>query len=416
MSEEVLVRAENVGKKFCRDLKRSLYYGVQDAASDLFLHKGSRSNLRKQEFWANRGINFELRRGECLGLIGRNGAGKTTLLKMLNGLLKPDEGHIEMKGRIGALIALNAGFNPVLTGRENIFVNGAVLGLSRAEIKARFDEIVDFAELEDFIDTPVRAYSSGMQVRLGFAVASTLQPDVLLLDEVLAVGDFAFRQKCMQRVKKFLDNDGTAIFVSHNLHQVQNICSEVMYLKKGCSLYLGPTNEGLQAYHNDIEEVPAGNTSQHSQQSPVSQPVVIQHLEVNGGTSAQTFGEITFSMVANSQVDIDGVAAGFSVWTQDDQVRLFTLRNDFERDHFSIKQGENRFSATINLPLCAGNYCLKAMLFHADTSNPIVRHGFENAPFHFTVKSGSHDPSLTKQSIHGEVVAINASEIRWDRQ
>lgn len=205
-NSDTLIRCENLSKKFCRDLKRSLWYGLTSSTANLFgNHCSDSAKLREGEFWANNDISFELKRGECLGLIGKNGAGKTTLLKMLNGLIKPDIGRIEMRGRIGALIALGAGFNPVLTGRENIYVNSSILGISKREVRARFDEIVEFSELCDFIDTPVRNYSSGMSVRLGFAVAVVLmKPDVLLLDEVLAVGDAAFRAKCLNRIIELL--------------------------------------------------------------------------------------------------------------------------------------------------------------------------------------------------------------------
>ena len=203
MSDDVLVRVEGVSKRFCRDLKRSLWYGVQDASRDLLGRDSSEQPLRPDEFWAVNDVSFEVKHGECLGLIGRNGAGKTTLLKMLNGLIKPDRGRIEMRGRVGALIALGAGFNPILSGRENIYVNGSVLGLSRKEIDAKYDEIVDFADIGEFINAPVQSYSSGMQVRLGFAVAVAVQPQILLLDEVLAVGDVSFQAKCFNTLANF---------------------------------------------------------------------------------------------------------------------------------------------------------------------------------------------------------------------
>jgi lipopolysaccharide transport system ATP-binding protein len=196
ISDEVLMSVQGVSKKFCRSLKRSLWYGMQDIVSELnpFESHTSEVNverhsiLRKDEFWAVNDVSFELRRGECLGLIGRNGAGKTTLLKMLNGLMKPDQGRIEIRGRVGALIALGAGFNPILTGRENIYVNGSVLGLTKREIDEKIEGIIDFADIREFIDSPVQSYSSGMQVRLGFAVATALEPDILLLDEVVIAG------------------------------------------------------------------------------------------------------------------------------------------------------------------------------------------------------------------------------------
>ncbi len=244
---ETLVRCDNVSKKFCRDLKRSLWYGVKDSAAELFWNRkrsagghpgtgdipSSDPVLRTDEFWATHNITFEVNRGECLGLIGRNGAGKTTLLKMLNGLIKPDAGRIEMRGRVGALIALGAGFNRILSGRENIFINGSILGLSKRQISDRVDEIVEFAELEDSIDAPVRTYSSGMQVRLGFAVAAVLvKPDILLLDEVLAVGDMSFRSRCFNAIGK-IQKQSAVIFVSHQMPQVARICTHSVLLHKG---------------------------------------------------------------------------------------------------------------------------------------------------------------------------------------
>ncbi|THD77691.1 MAG: ABC transporter ATP-binding protein [Phenylobacterium sp.] len=236
---DVIIRAENVGKIYCRDLKTSLWYGLKDSVGDLVpggrrpLDVNGEPILRRGEFWANRGVSFELRRGESLGLIGHNGAGKTTLLKMLNGLMRPDTGRIEMRGRVGALIALGAGFNPILTGRENIFINGSVLGLSRKEIEEKFDDIVEFSELDEFIDTPVRNYSSGMQVRLGFAVASALSPQILLLDEVLAVGDMHFRAKCFNRLSELRDSGVSFILVTHQLMDLSRYATRCLYLDHG---------------------------------------------------------------------------------------------------------------------------------------------------------------------------------------
>ncbi len=246
MSAEVLLRVEGVSKKFCRDLKRSLWYGLKDTAADL-VGRSSSNGLRPDEFWAVDGVSLELARGECLGLIGRNGAGKTTLLKMLNGLIKPDRGRIELRGRVGALISLGAGFNPILTGRENIYVNGSVLGLTTKEIDAKLPEIVNFAEVADFLDTPVQSYSAGMQVRLGFAVATAIAPDILLLDEVLAVGDVAFRAKCYERMARIRDR-AAFILVSHDTDQVARVCSKVLVLDLGRQRHLGEVAEGIGIY------------------------------------------------------------------------------------------------------------------------------------------------------------------------
>lgn len=249
MNDDVLVKVESVSKKFCRDLKRSLWYGVKDISSELF---GANKNgqLRPKEFWAVDDVSFELKRGECLGLIGHNGAGKSTLLKMLNGLIKPDKGSITMKGRIGALIELGSGFNPILTGRENIYNNGAVLGFSKKEIDTKFDAIVEFAEIGDFIDTPVQNYSSGMKVRLGFAVAAQMEPDVLIIDEVLAVGDIGFRAKCFNRINE-LQNNCAVIFVSHAINQVSRLCNTLIHMDHGKVKYQGNNlSKGIEQFFN----------------------------------------------------------------------------------------------------------------------------------------------------------------------
>ncbi len=248
-SESPIV-VRGAGKKFCRNLRRSLAYGVADIARDVLRLPPQTHVLRDQEFWAFRDVDLEVKKGECLGLIGKNGAGKTTLLKLINGLIKPDTGTIRVNGNVGALIALNAGFNPILTGRENIFVNGAVLGLSRKQVAARFDEIVEFSELEDFIDTPVQSYSSGMQVRLGFAIATAINPEVLLLDEVLAVGDAQFRSKCYNRVSEI--QEGTAsVLVSHSMPMIQQMCNRILYMRSGKALFFENAVEGIQMYEED---------------------------------------------------------------------------------------------------------------------------------------------------------------------
>ena len=250
---DVLIKVENVSKKFCRDLKKSLWYGVKDVAGELVGRGSSKEALRPGEFWSVNDVSFELKRGECLGLIGPNGAGKSTLLKILNGLIKPDKGRISVRGRVGALIELGAGFNPILTGRENIYVNGAVLGFTKEEIDHKFDEIVDFAELGEFIDTPVQNYSSGMKVRLGFAVAAQMDPDILLVDEVLAVGDVGFRSRCFNAINK-IQKKAAIIFVSHAMPQVARICTEILLMNKGKALYQGrDVPEGIETYYSNFQ-------------------------------------------------------------------------------------------------------------------------------------------------------------------
>jgi len=249
---DLLVKVESNSKKFCRDLKKSLWYGAQDIFADLvpgISNVERHATLRPQEFWAVDNVSFELRRGECLGLIGRNGAGKTTLLKMLNGLIKPDKGRIEMRGRVGALIALGAGFNPILSGRENIYVNASVFGLSKKEIDNKLEEIIDFAEIEEFIDSPVQTYSSGMRVRLGFSIVATaIKPDILLIDEVLAVGDFEFKNKCYNRINKLKRNGVGSILVSHSMPNIMQYADFCLWLDKGRLKMVGPTSDVCSKY------------------------------------------------------------------------------------------------------------------------------------------------------------------------
>jgi len=266
MSEgNVLIKAEHVSKKFCKSLKRSLWYGAQDVAHTLMPWRQELPStaeagggftlpeLRKDEFWAVRDVSFEVRRGECLGLIGHNGAGKSTVLKMLNSLNRPDFGRITLRGRVGALIELNAGFNPILTGRENIYNQAALLGFSKKETDAKFDAIVDFSELEDFLEMPVQNYSSGMRVRLGFAIAAQMEPDILLLDEVLAVGDIGFQIKCYNKINELADRCAT-IFVSHTMPQVAKVCTALIVFKGGVITYQGQNvRQGIGFYYDQFQ-------------------------------------------------------------------------------------------------------------------------------------------------------------------
>ncbi len=214
--------------------------------------KGKRA--RYDEFWALKGIDFEVASGQTFGIIGANGSGKSTLLKCLAGILEPDRGSIGHEGRLSALLELGAGFHIELSGRENVYLNGAILGLTKREIDARFDHIVEFAGLEEFIDTPVKNYSSGMFVRLGFAVAANVEPDVLLIDEVLSVGDEVFQRRCAEKIEEFRRDGRTIIFVSHGLGQVEQLCEEVAWIDHGELVELGPASDVISRYRGDSHE------------------------------------------------------------------------------------------------------------------------------------------------------------------
>lgn len=252
MANPPVISVTGVSKKFCRDLRRSLYYGVQDIAADLTGGRRHSDKLRPQEFWALKDISFELHRGQAVGLVGSNGAGKSTLLRIISGLIKPDTGQVHIRGRLAPLIALGAGFNPILTGRENIYANMSILGLTTQQIRQRFDEVVEFAEIEDAIDAPVQTYSSGMAARLGFACAIYTEPNILLVDEVLAVGDARFKAKCYRRLYELRQRGVAFILVNHNSQAILNICDTAIYLTKGALVIQGEVNTVVNHYERDL--------------------------------------------------------------------------------------------------------------------------------------------------------------------
>lgn len=244
---DVAVRVEGLGKKFLighqknGDLRNAFVHTVRRFFS--------KREVQKEEFWALKDINFEIKRGEVVGIIGRNGAGKSTLLKILSRITDPTTGRFEIDGRVSSLLEVGTGFHMELTGRENIFLNGTILGMRRAEIKSKLDEIVAFSGVENFIDTPVKHYSSGMKVRLAFSVAAHLEPEILIIDEVLAVGDAEFQKKCLGKMDEVSKREGrTILFVSHNLAAVEHLCQKAIYLNKGLIAYNGSINTGIKYY------------------------------------------------------------------------------------------------------------------------------------------------------------------------
>jgi lipopolysaccharide transport system ATP-binding protein len=258
---ETAIRVDGLGKRFRigqlrsrRTLRQRLLGAAKQPLRGLRNRIAGANAPSDREFWALRGVSFAVARGEALGIIGRNGAGKSTLLKILCRIIEPSEGRAEIRGRVSSLLEVGTGFHPELTGRENIFLNGAILGMRRAEIHARFDEIVEFSGVEKFIDTPVKRFSSGMRVRLAFAVAAHLEPEILIVDEVLAVGDAQFQERCLGRMKKVAGEGRTVLFVSHNLAAVEGLCSRALLLKGGRIATEGEPSAVVGAYLSEIEE------------------------------------------------------------------------------------------------------------------------------------------------------------------
>ena len=259
MSDTVIC-VENLSKKYLLDHqkeRRSKYKSIKESLPNVMSSLGKKIlyprsnkafNPSQEEFWALKDVSFEIKQGDRVGIIGRNGAGKSTLLKILSRITEPTCGRIGINGRIASLLEVGTGFHPELTGRENIFLNGAILGMSRSEIQRKFDEIVDFAEVEKFLDTPVKRYSSGMYVRLAFAVAAHLEPEILIVDEVLAVGDAQFQKKCLGKMKNVASEGRTVIFVSHQVAAISNLCSSAIMLQSGELIYYGKTEYAIKCY------------------------------------------------------------------------------------------------------------------------------------------------------------------------
>ncbi len=317
---EPLVTVEGVSKKFCKTLNRSMLYGMQDIGRTMLGLPSKTHKIRTGEFWAIDNLDFELRRGECLGLIGRNGSGKSTLLKIINGIFSPDKGRVEIEGRVGAIIEIGAGFHPILTGRENIYINGSILGFSKKEVDNKFDKIVEFAEIGEFIDTPMKFYSSGMRVRLGFAIAAQIEPDIILIDEVLAVGDVGFRVKCVNRIKELIPKSAV-IFVTHTMPQVSNICTRVIILDNGKAVYNDNDVAGGIDHYLSKFSLPDQNIS-GSGKAAVSDVRICNGRETASGKELLLLNHgddlsIEMSLTVNSSIK----EVGMSIWIENQEMR-----------------------------------------------------------------------------------------------
>jgi lipopolysaccharide transport system ATP-binding protein len=322
--QETVIRMDSVSKKFCRQLKKGIVYTAGDVARDLLGIRHKTAGLRPGEFWSVKDVSFELNRGECLAIIGANGAGKSTILKMLNGIYMPDCGRIEVNGRVGALIEVGAGFHPMLTGRENIYINGAILGMSREEIDSKFDTIVEFSGLDtSMLDAPVKTYSSGMYVRLGFSVAIHTDPDILLVDEVLSVGDIRFVGKCRRKIAELRERGVSIILVSHSLTLVEETCDRGLFVANGQIQFAGSARGAVQAYREAASTSSARALSAPGDDSSVLRFVSAELLsEHQQSITSIVSGELFYldlMVSANTEVDY----GRFAVWivnTDNDQI------------------------------------------------------------------------------------------------
>jgi ABC-type polysaccharide/polyol phosphate transport system ATPase subunit len=370
-----VISVEGVSKKFCRDLKRSLFYGMQDIAADFTGGRRHSNRLRAKEFWALQSVNFQLYPGQAVGLIGSNGAGKSTLLRIISGLIKPDTGKVRIRGRLAPLIALGAGFNPILTGRENIYANMSILGLTTREIKQRFQDVVEFAEIEEAIDAPVQSYSSGMAARLGFACAIYTEPEILLIDEVLAVGDARFKAKCYRRLYELRQKGVAFILVNHNSQSILNICDTAIYLSGGSLIAYGDVTTVIDQYEADLF-LTGTERSENRLTFPARSPQESTGIDIRDlffrdaqGEPTQTLltGEpLSFCLTCESHNSYSGVTFDVrivKVGGEDSVGNVLSIKGQTDQAFFQIPPGLSELR--LNLPylgLSPGTYAAQVRL------------------------------------------------------
>ncbi|MFA5033444.1 MAG: ABC transporter ATP-binding protein [bacterium] len=371
LSSETVVKVENVSKKFCKSLKNSMLYGAGDIIKSSIGMNRNSGKLRKDEFWALDGISFELKKGEALGIIGPNGSGKTTLLKLLNGIFMPDKGKIEMKGKVGALIELGAGFHQMLTGRENIYINGAILGMSKKEINEKFDSIVDFADIGDFLDAPVKHYSSGMYIRLGFAIAIHSEPDILLIDEILSVGDISFQAKCLERMKKFME-DKSILFISHNLTTVKGLCKKSILVSKGKTIDSGDSERVIDDYERRVYNQVPGVKNKENITNIDSKIIHIGEIELfdEKGVRKDTFrmGETIVAKIPyNAYKKIENPVFTVGIVRTIDGIQCCATTTAIDTIKMGNIEGEGFVEVKLELPLLIpGTYKIGASVWDAE--------------------------------------------------
>jgi ABC-type polysaccharide/polyol phosphate transport system ATPase subunit len=433
-----LVDVQGVRKKYCRDLRRSLWYGIQDVVSALTMRVPPPDRLRESEFWAVDNISFQLRRGDALGLLGRNGAGKSTLLKLITGQRSLTAGKVATRGRMVALTELGLGFNLALTGRENAYVNAAVHGLTRAQCDAIIEDIIDFSGIREFIDSAVQTYSSGMRARLGFSVATHLKPDILVVDEVLAVGDLDFKRKCIRHILKYLREGGSVILVAHDPYLVQSMCNRCIVMERGKVIFQGSGVEGVnfhfQLGHSkqyasllDAAERVLGDTVAEAEaeaaqdttgrrRSPVAltseRPIVLDDIEVASvdGGPIHTGRPLKVMLHYRSIVDAD-VTCGFSIRSSDMQTSIASFPKGLDGDCSHVQKGEGSIVAVLpDLPLQPGVYAVRAGIGDAESLSGITIKGYEDAPHFFTVVAHDVSRSANYKVIHGDLITC---KVEW---
>lgn len=397
-----IISIQGLGKKFDlgADAGHDTLRDHLASAARRLMGRGGETRERR-EFWALRDVSFDVQPGEVVGIVGRNGAGKSTLLKLLSQISEPTEGEIRLRGRIASLLEVGTGFHPELSGRENIFLNGAILGMSQAEIRKHFDQIVAFSEIEKFIDTPVKRYSSGMYVRLAFAVAAHLEPEILVVDEVLAVGDAAFQAKCLAKMDDVAGKQGrTVLFVSHNLSAVQTLCQTGVLLEGGRLVERGPISKVLEGYQRSLlSSAKTQETGDHTV-APGSVRITAWDLrEAATGELHSCFARESCRFVFRvvSRTEADDVHVGFVLHNAQGELVVAATSLDQQLSHFHVKPGVSELNVGIRLPLRPG-------IYHLDVSlNSRARGQLERAQLTPPLSVLPHGPTRLPEKWQGPV-------------
>ena len=370
-NKDLILDVDHVWKAYCRNLKRAMRYGVQDLAKEVFGGGRDRSNkdLRPGEFFAIKDAHFQVHAGECVGMLGPNGAGKSSMLKLINGLIKPDAGSITIRGSIGAMIELGTGFNPVLSGRENIYINGAILGISKSEIDRRFDSVVEFAELSHVIDSPIKTYSSGMKMRLGFSIGANLRPQLLLIDEVLAVGDVGFRMKCFAHLRQLVEDGVCIILVTHAVNMLSRVATRSIVFRRGSIIHDGDLETGCVVYEETMGASDrVGNKAQHKNESSRTGLEIVSVTVVdesgNEQRDFQTHEDVFVRVTIKGDHDAKDLNLIAALWSPV-HGRIASMSTAYQQVEFGVAQDSTvtivlRFLKT---PLLMGAYHFNISLF-----------------------------------------------------
>ena len=344
--EQPIITIKGIGKKYNITHQRGGYVALRDVLTNIlksplnFLKYKAKEIVgldKKEEFWALKDINFTVNKGEVIGIIGRNGAGKSTLLKILSQITPPTTGEIKIHGRVGSLLEVGTGFHPELTGRENIFLNGAILGMKKTEIIKKFDEIVKFADIEKFLDTPVKHYSSGMYVRLAFSVAAHMEPDILIIDEVLAVGDVEFQKKCLGKMEDITKKEGrTILFVSHNMGAIGQLCDKTMLIENGKLIKFGKTDEVVEKYLSDPKEVTLERWENEGDKFNN------EYFKPEKFYISTEEGEIFVNLEGEIRKTTPDLTIGYAIYSEDNTLLYWSYQTDSkESDWPELKMGGN---------------------------------------------------------------------------